>query len=92
VIHIRLDDNSGGVTPNEDARFACGLAWPLPEGDKYRFEAECVNRFTLNTIDCRGCNPAGPQPVGTPLSQLSGRAGHPGYDEFCRIAKSWGHD
>jgi hypothetical protein len=36
-----------------------------------------------------------PQPtkiIGTPLSEVSGRPGHPGYGEFCRIAKSWGHD
>lgn len=31
-------------------------------------------------------------PIGTPLSQLSGRPGHPGYDKFCRIAASWGYD
>jgi hypothetical protein len=30
--------------------------------------------------------------LGTPLSQISGRPGHPGYDEFKRIAASWGHD
>jgi len=30
--------------------------------------------------------------IGTPLSQLSGRPGHPGYNEFCRIARSWGYD
>lgn len=30
--------------------------------------------------------------LGTPLSELSGQPGHPGYAEFCRIAKSWGHD
>ena len=33
-----------------------------------------------------------PRPLGTPVSELSGRPGHPGYDEFCRIAKSWGYD
>lgn len=32
------------------------------------------------------------KPLGTPISELSGRPGHPGYAEFCRIAKSWGHD
>lgn len=32
------------------------------------------------------------KPIGTPLSELSGRPGHPGYAEFCRIAKSWGYD
>ena len=30
--------------------------------------------------------------IGTPISQISGRPGHPGFDEFCRIAKSWGYD
>ncbi len=29
---------------------------------------------------------------GTPLSTLSGRPGRPGYDEFKRIAASWGYD
>ena len=29
---------------------------------------------------------------GTPISRLSGRPGHPGFDEFCRIAQSWGYD
>ncbi len=28
---------------------------------------------------------------GTPISQLSGRPGHQGYDEFVRIANSWGY-
>ena len=30
------------------------------------------------------------KPLGTPISELSGRPGHPGYAEFIRIAKSWG--
>lgn len=30
--------------------------------------------------------------LGTPISQLSGRPGFPGYDEFKRIARSWGYD
>jgi len=30
--------------------------------------------------------------LGTPLSQLSGRPGHPGYEEFKRIALSWGYE
>ena len=34
----------------------------------------------------------GDRPLGTPASQLSGRPGHPGYEEFCRIAKSWGYE
>lgn len=34
----------------------------------------------------------GDKPLGTPISQLSGRPGEPGYEEFCRIARSWGYD
>lgn len=30
--------------------------------------------------------------IGTPLSELSGRPGEPGYADFCRIAASWGFD
>lgn len=29
--------------------------------------------------------------IGTPISQLSGRPGCPGYAEFARIANSWGY-
>ena len=32
------------------------------------------------------------KPLGTPLSQISGRPGDPGYEEFCRIAGSYGYD
>lgn len=41
--------------------------------------------------------PIGPSPrdpdgkIGTPISELSGQPGHPGYAEFCRIARSWGY-
>lgn len=34
----------------------------------------------------------GDRPLGTPISELSGRPGTPGLDEFCRIARSWGYD
>jgi hypothetical protein len=30
--------------------------------------------------------------LGTPLSELSGQPGHPGYERFCAIARSWGYD
>lgn len=32
------------------------------------------------------------QQIGTPISQLSGRPGHPGFGDFSRIAGSWGYD
>lgn len=34
----------------------------------------------------------GDKPLGTPISELSGRPGTEGYAEFCRIAKSYGYD
>ena len=45
---------------------------------------------TLSLNDCEGCNPGGPKQLGTPISQLSGRPGHLGFDAFCGIAASWG--
>ncbi len=32
------------------------------------------------------------KPIGTPLSELSGRPDQPGYAEFVRIAKTYGYD
>lgn len=85
MIHIRIDDDK----PNSEAQFVCGLRWPLPEGDKYFFVSESAAE---RHSDCPGCNPGGPRKLGTPISQLSGRPGEPGYEEFCRIAASWGYD
>ena len=83
MIHIRIDDNER----NADAVFICGIKWPLPEGDLYVNEGE----LRAERADCPGCNPGGPRPLGTPISQISGRPGHPGFAEFKRIADSWGH-
>lgn len=30
--------------------------------------------------------------IGTPISELSGRPGHPGFNRFSEIAASWGFD
>lgn len=52
-----------------------------------------VSREPLDGDIPTGPAPRDPsKPIGTPLSQLSGRPGEPGYEEFCRVAKSWGHD
>jgi hypothetical protein len=82
--HIRIDNEH----ENSKARFTCGIGWPLPDGDSYINESEI---FLLHTVDCRGCLPT-PVTLGTPISELSGRSGEPGYEEFCRIARSWGYD
>jgi len=57
--------------------YNCGLR---SEGDTVTSDPKLV--------DCPKCKR--PQ-IGTPISQLSGRPGHPGYEEFCRIAESWGY-
>lgn len=82
MIHIRTDDNE----LNSKAEFACGIVGKLPEGDRHYFESE----FTSLAADCPGCNPG--QGRGTPILKLSGRPGHAGFEEFCEIARSWGHD
>jgi hypothetical protein len=85
MIHIRIDN----CEKNSDAEMACGLRCPLPEGDKYFFASESYAEYKA---DCQGCNPGGPRKYGTPISELSGRPGQPGYERFVSIAKSWGHD
>jgi hypothetical protein len=84
MIHIRIDD----YPENSKRKFACGIGPELPAGDTYFFAAEsCADRLA----DCPGCNPT-PRKFGTPLSQLSGQPGNPGYAEFVRLARSWGHE
>jgi len=84
MIHIRIDQE----IENSKRRFACGIGPDLPKGDTYYFEGESG----ADRSDCPGCNPAGPRKLGTPISQLSGRPGHEGYEEFVRIARSWGYE
>jgi len=85
MIHIRIDHEE----LNSKRRFACGIGPELPEGDVYFFEGEVAAYLKA---DCPGCNPGGPRQLGVPLSKLSGRPGHEGFDEFCRIAASWGYE
>lgn len=82
MIHVRID----GEQENSKRKFACGIGPELPPGDVYFF----VGESAADRADCPGCNPDGPTEVGTPISELSGRPGHPGYERFCEIARSWG--
>ena len=86
MIHIRTDNQP----LNSKRTFACGIGPELPEGDQYYFESERL----ASRADCPICNPGFIpwEQMGTPISQLSGRPGHPGYAEFCRITRSWGYD
>lgn len=70
------------------SRLKGGIAWPRPfPARQYDTEAEAMADLEQAQAkleeDTRG--------LGTPLSQLSGRPGTPGYAEFCRIAESWGY-
>lgn len=85
MIHIRVDNEA----ENSKRRFACGIGPELPAGDTYFFDGEAS---ALLRSDCPGCNPGGPRQLGTPISQFSGRPGHPGYERFKQIAASWGYD
>tara|TARA_R110002072_G_scaffold302699_1_gene487424 strand:+ start:11188 stop:11445 length:258 start_codon:yes stop_codon:yes gene_type:complete len=85
MIHIRTDNNE----INSDREFGCGIGPELPKGDIYFFASEAS---AVYKSDCPGCNPGGPKKMGMPISQLSGRPGHPGYGKFVDIARSWGYD
>jgi uncharacterized coiled-coil DUF342 family protein len=63
MIHIRIDNE----VENSKRKFACGIGPELPPGDTYFFDGES----SACRADCPGCNSEGPQPIGTPLSELS---------------------
>lgn len=84
MIHIRVDNE----ILNSKRRFACGLGPELPDGDRWVGETEAGLH---HMVDCPECMPVKRQ-LGTPLSELSGRPGRPGFEEFKRIAVSWGYD
>jgi hypothetical protein len=82
VIHVRIDGEAG----NDRRRFTCGIGPSLPEGDTYVFDGESELHGMVTCVGCGG------KTLGTPISQLSGRPGTPGFDEFKRIAGSWGYE
>lgn len=82
MIHLRIDDED----TNDKRKFACGIGPELPEGDQYFFAAERGSHYR---VDCPGCRPFCEQ-LGTPISELSGRPGHRGYDKWCEITGTWG--
>lgn len=83
MIHVREQDPT---KPEGETRIRCGLP-TMPPGDTMFFDGE---PGAWLAADCEGCNPGGPKQLGTPVSQLSGRPGHRGFDAFCGIAESWG--
>lgn len=91
MIHIRVDNEELNI----NRKFGCGIGPELPEGDVW---VEDVTRaaahlaFNPDVEHCPGCMGVDRPQLGTPLSELSGRPGHKGYDKFCEIARSWGYD
>lgn len=84
MIHIRIDNE----VDNAHREFACGVD-PLPGSDLYVFEAE----YELHhMVTCPGCGGHAPRPLGTPIRELSGQPGKLRYEEFKRIARSWGYE
>ena len=84
MTHIRTDVSAY----NSQRKFACGLGPDLPKGDKWVGEGEIGLHVMVDCPECGG----GKVELGTPLSELSGRPGHPGYSKFKAIAASWGYD
>jgi hypothetical protein len=89
VIHLRVGawfDEQTGESSN--GKIACGLE-TLPEGDTWVYEGDAG---AYHAATCLNCNPSGPRPFGTPISQLSGRPHMRGFEAFQDISKSWGYD
>lgn len=59
--------------------------------DGQNFASPCHPK-SLEYLPAEAPAATGPAPVGTPISELSGRPGHPGYEQFKAIAASWGYD
>lgn len=93
-IHLRTDNEE----LNSKREFACGIGPDLPEGDQYldTWEQAAAHLMCHPEKDhCVGCFGNERPALGTPLSKLSGRPrfeGDPQYEEFKRIARSWGYD
>jgi hypothetical protein len=66
MLHVRIDDNELNI----HRKFACGIGPELPEGDQWVYASE----LRAARADCPGCNPAGPRPLGIPISALNGNA------------------
>lgn len=90
--HVRTDQEQS----NSKRKFACGLGPDLPKGDTWVYPSETGHGY--GHIDCVGCGGGPRKPLGTPMSEVSGRVvpwdhpDYPKYVEFCRIARSWGHE
>lgn len=85
MIHIRTDYNE----LNCDAVYVCGITTNelRARGDKAYHRDESISEVAA---DCPQCNPH-PRQLGTSINQLSGRPGHPGFDKWCEISRSWGY-
>ena len=67
----------------------CVHEWKTAFGPNLRCQ-KCGAR-TMVSMDPKESKPIYP-PLGTPISELSGRPGEPGFQKFSDIAKSWGYE
>jgi hypothetical protein len=77
------DDPSVGIVGGWSCD-ACGLGFAEHE---YPREPRDGDVPVMTAKEFRG-----DRPLARPASQISGRPGHDGFAEFCRIARSWGYD
>ena len=67
--------------------------WYCGDCDLFTSEHDVDREPMLGDVHVPMTEPRKPgERLGTPISELSGRPGHPGYAEFCRIARSWGYE
>lgn len=71
----------------------CGSSMYQQDADPARghdHQMNCANESCQHTEPVNGHDE--PSRLGTPISQLSGRPGHPGFERFDQIARSWGYE
>jgi hypothetical protein len=97
MVHLLVDERPDYRSWDDDGRpigpapgpwwglMACGMR-QLADGHAYVNDtaAACLH------VTCPTCLPECQQ-LGTPISQLSGRPGEPGYERFVVIGRSWGY-
>lgn len=78
----------------EPADYDCGInpGWYCDACDLGIGEHEIPREHLEDDVPIFGTPRDPTKPIGTPISEISGRPGEPGYAEFVRIAKSWGFD
>jgi hypothetical protein len=85
-----------GVGEHPQPDLSDRLGWEIlgAQGDISEWMAEPVRGTSSIAVaaEAEAMRTQQPEPIGTPISELSGRPGQPGYERFRDIAASWGYD